>query len=57
MHPGLRAVYDHARKISPMLTSDDRYTVPEFNKIHEYVQSGEMWNTVLKHNENFIPSP
>ena len=52
VHPGLRAVYEHVSKISPMLTND-RYTVPEYNKIHEYVQSGEMWNTVLANNNNF----
>lgn len=36
-HPGLLQVYNHVSKLSPMLTQDDRYTVPEYNKIHEYV--------------------
>jgi hypothetical protein len=53
MHPGLMAVYEHVSKISPMLINDDRYTVPEYNQIHEYVQSGLMWNTVLKHHSKF----
>ena len=45
-HPGLRNVYEHVKSISPMLEKD-RYTVPEFEKIHQYVKSGEMWDTVL----------
>ena len=48
------AVFEHVSKISPMLHTVDRYTVPEYNKIHDYVQSGEMWNTVLKSHDNFI---
>ena len=53
MHPGLMAVYEYVSKISPMLINDDRYTVPEYNQIHEYVQSGQMWNTVLEHHSKF----
>lgn len=53
-HPGLHAVFEHVSKISPMLGKNDRYTVPEYNKVHEYVQSGAMWNTVLKHHEGFV---
>lgn len=53
MHPGLMAVFEYVSKISPMLIKDDRYTVPEYNQIHEYVQSGLMWNTVLKHHSKF----
>lgn len=30
-HPGLMAVYEHVSKISPMLHTTDRYTVPEYN--------------------------
>jgi len=37
-----------------MLINDDRYTVPEYNKIHEYVSSGDMWNTVLKQHEKYV---
>lgn len=37
-----------------MLTTKDRYTVPEYNKIHDYVVSGKMWNTVLQHHESFV---
>lgn len=36
-HPGLKEVYNHIKQISPMLTTQDRYTVPEYNKIHEYM--------------------
>ncbi len=37
-----------------MLLTDDRYTVPEYNKIHEYVASGDMWNTVMKEHDRFV---
>ena len=47
-HPGLKRVYEHVKAISPMLQTD-RYTVPEFNRIHQYVQSGQMWDSVLEH--------
>ena len=50
----MKDVYEHVSKVSPILKSSDRYTVPEYNKIHEYVQSGDMWNTVLKHHDMFI---
>jgi hypothetical protein len=36
------------KEISPTL-KEDRYTVPEFNKIHHYLSSGEMFDTVLSH--------
>jgi histidine ammonia-lyase len=39
-HPGLKEVYKQVKHISPMLINDDRYTVPEYNKILEYLQSG-----------------
>ncbi len=54
MHPGLKKVYEDVKKMSPMLTTTDRYTVPEYNKIHEYLIGGTMWNTVLQHHDHFI---
>ncbi len=54
MHPGLKKVYEDIKGISPMLTTKVRYTVPEYNKIHEYVVSGQMWNTVMQHHEHFV---
>ena len=54
MHPGLKQIYEDIKIISPMLTNKDRYTVPEYNKIHDYVVSGKMWNIVLQHHENFV---
>ena len=44
-HPGLKKVYEKIKKISPPLHTD-RYTVPEFNLLKEYISSGEMWDTV-----------
>lgn len=44
-HPGLQKVYEHIKSISPPLERD-RYTVPEYKKLREYVASGEMWDTV-----------
>jgi histidine ammonia-lyase len=54
MHPGLKQVYEDIKLISPMLTKKDRYTVPEYNKIHEYLNGGQMWNTVMQHHESFV---
>jgi len=45
-HPGLQKVFNHLKTICPPL-ENDRYTVPEFNKIREYIVSGDMWDTVL----------
>ena len=47
-HPGLQKVYHYVKEISPTLVND-RYTVPEFKKIHEYLSSGKMFDTVLSH--------
>lgn len=44
-HPGLQKVYEKIRKISPTLERD-RYTVPEYKLLREYIASGEMWDTV-----------
>lgn len=51
-HPGLKKVYEHVKEISPMLVEVDRYTQPEYAKIHEYVKSGQMWNTIIESLQN-----
>jgi len=45
-HKGLEKVFKHLVKVSPCL-GKDRYTVPEYNKIHDFIMSGDMQEMIL----------
>lgn len=45
-HPGLMRVFNHLKKIVPPL-EQDRYTVPEYNLVKDYIVSGQLWSTIL----------
>ena len=46
-HPGLKLIYEHAKNISPIL-SNDRYTVPEFQELLQFITSGDLWDMMLE---------
>jgi histidine ammonia-lyase len=46
-HPGLKRIFDHAKSISPIL-SNDRYTVPEYQELLQFITSGELWDMMLE---------
>ncbi len=45
-HPGLLKIFNHVKSISPIL-STDRYTVPEYQEIKKFIESGELWDMML----------
>ncbi len=46
-HKGLQRVFDHARSISPIL-DNDRFTVPEYQELLQFISSGELWDMTLE---------
>jgi hypothetical protein len=43
----LQRVFDHARSISPIL-DNDRFTVPEYQELLQFISSGELWDMTLE---------
>jgi hypothetical protein len=46
-HQGLSRIFNHARSISPIL-STDRYTVPEYQELLKFITTGELWDMMLE---------
>ncbi|CDW90715.1 histidine ammonia-lyase [Stylonychia lemnae] len=46
-HPGLKKVFEHCKTLSPLLVKD-RYTQPEYQELLAYIQSGELWDTMMQ---------
>jgi hypothetical protein len=40
-------VFERARQLSPIL-DNDRYTVPEYQQLLQFITSGELWDMMLE---------
>ncbi len=40
-------MFEHAKSISPIL-STDRYTVPEYQELLNFIMSGSLWDMMLE---------
>lgn len=46
-HAGLNRIFNRSKSISPLLTTD-RYTVPEYQELLNFITSGELWDMMLE---------